>query len=436
MTAPVGVFGDLPPLLRAKTLALAARALGEVPSEQVPAPLRRAAAFAPARRAKLAGEQIAAMADSDPQFRDALAVQVKALVPDVFAGSPDGTTNLGGDPLNAAAAALLVRPPGWEEMVSAGCAEATRRSGSNSAPTGAAERRLAAALESAREDAKVVRERLRGQLDKVKAENSQLRGTLGATRSELRGAAQQVAAAAAVEGARREAAAASRSSESESRRLRGRVSDLEAQLAQLVRAQRTSRDAETTRLRLLLDTVTDAAAGLRRELALPPVELLPADTVAALEPAVPDPVHGVGRGLSADDPALLRGLLDLPRMHLVVDGYNVTKTAWPSLPLDQQRARLVGAVAALVAGKGAETTLVFDGANSSEAPSVRAPRGIRVLFSPPGVIADDLIRQLVAREPQGRPVVVITSDRALAESMVRHGMRSLSNSALIRALKG
>ena len=34
------------------------------------------------------------------------------------------------------------------------------------------------------------------------------------------------------------------------------------------------------------------------------------------------------------------------------------------------------------------------------------PRGVRVLFSPVGVIADDVIRELVGAEPQGRPVVV------------------------------
>lgn len=439
MVAEPGTLADLPPVLRAKTVKLAARALGELPTDQVPPALRRAAAFAPARRAKLAGEQIGALVDADPQFRDALAIQVRALVPDVLLAGEVRTAGPNTDPLDAAAAAYLVRPDGWEGVVSAGAAAAGELGGAKGdadAGISVAEQRLGAALASAREETKAVRERLRAQLEKVKAENVQLRRTVGATRSELRQAEKLAAVAAtAADSARRDAAGTTRSIEAETRRLRSRVGDLEAQLAQLVRTERNSRDAETTRLRLLLDTVTEAAAGLRRELALPAVELLPADTVTAVEAAPPDAVQRVGRGLSADDPALLKGLLDLPRVHLLIDGYNVTKEAWPTAPLDQQRTRLIGAVATLVAGKRAETTVVFDAANVLEVRGVRAPLGIRVRFSPPGVIADDLIRQLVESEPHGRPVIVVTSDRELADSVVRRGARALSAAALIGALR-
>ena len=147
--------------------------------------------------------------------------------------------------------------------------------------------------------------------------------------------------------------------------------------------------------------MTEAAAGLRRELALPPSELLPAETVLAVEPTSTDIGWGAGRALLDDDPALLKRLLDLPRVHLIVDGYNVSKAAWPTLPLDQQRARLVQGVNGLTAGKSAEVTVVFDGADLINPPPVKSPRGIRVRFSPPGVIADDLIRQLVEAEPLG-----------------------------------
>ena len=50
-----------------------------------------------------------------------------------------------------------------------------------------------------------------------------------------------------------------------------------------------------------------------------------------------------------------------------------------------------------------------------------APAGVRVLFSDPGVLADDVIRALVAAEPQGRPVVVATSDKAVVTSVCAHG---------------
>ena len=61
-----------------------------------------------------------------------------------------------------------------------------------------------------------------------------------------------------------------------------------------------------------------------------------------------------------------------------------------------------------------------------------APRGVRVVFSPEGVIADDVIRQLVAAEPRGRVVVVVTSDQALARDVVaERGARGPAASALI-----
>jgi rRNA-processing protein FCF1 len=63
-----------------------------------------------------------------------------------------------------------------------------------------------------------------------------------------------------------------------------------------------------------------------------------------------------------------------------------------------------------------------------------APRGVKVLFSPRGVIADDVIRELAAEEPPGRVVVVVTSDRALSEDVGRAGVRTIGSDALIRLL--
>ena len=77
-----------------------------------------------------------------------------------------------------------------------------------------------------------------------------------------------------------------------------------------------------------------AAQGLRQELALPPADAqgLPADRVAGAAGAgvSADPgVEDVGpRALAADDPTVLDQLLALPRVHLVVDGYNVTKSGY------------------------------------------------------------------------------------------------------------
>ena len=200
------------------------------------------------------------------------------------------------------------------------------------------------------------------------------------------------------------------------------------------RAERAERGTGTLRARLLLDTLLDTAQGLRRELALPASEGLPADAVEAhvAEQGVREPAgHG---SLTTDDPAMLDALVALPRAHMIVDGYNVTKTSWPELSLEKQRDRLLGGLAPLVARSGAEVTVVFDAAEKKERPLVNRPRGVRVLFSPYGVIADDVVRELVAAEPRGRPVVVVSSDQEVARDVVRAGARAVASTALARLL--
>ena len=54
-------------------------------------------------------------------------------------------------------------------------------------------------------------------------------------------------------------------------------------------------------------------------------------------------------------------------MHLIVDGYNVTKAAWPELSLERQRDRLLGGLAPMAARSGAEVTVVFDAAGATRA---------------------------------------------------------------------
>ena len=74
--------------------------------------------------------------------------------------------------------------------------------------------------------------------------------------------------------------------------------------------------------------------------------------------------------------------------------------------------------------------MVFDAAESTVRTAMPAPRGVRVVFSPEGVIADDVIRQLVEAEPRGRVVVVVTSDRAVARDVAREGARVVPGAVL------
>jgi predicted RNA-binding protein with PIN domain len=138
-------------------------------------------------------------------------------------------------------------------------------------------------------------------------------------------------------------------------------------------------------------------------------------------------------GVEVTNAATLDRLLALPAAHLIVDGYNVSKTGYPELTLFDQRNRLVGALAALAARTGAEVTVVFDGAAVVAGP-LRHPRGVRVLFSQPGVLADDVIRDLVAAEPPGRALLVASSDRAVADSVRRRGAHPLPAGVLLELL--
>ncbi|WP_222851215.1 NYN domain-containing protein [Phytoactinopolyspora mesophila] len=427
----------LPDPVRARVVALGSDILGTLALSDVPAALRPVARFAAAKRARLGGAAIAAAIESEPSFRRKVFETVAKSNPMLVRSLENGEPPAAADPVEVAAIAYLQRPEGWEDLVDAAAAaverEAERSRGQREAEVAA---RIQEQLDAARAHARETRDRLRGEVNRLKEENSTLRRTLQQTRSKLSAARDAEAdarteAATAVE----QAQAAQKAAESEARRLRSRLAEAEEAAAANRRTGRGERDLGTARLTLLLDTLSDAVTGVRRELALPAHSLRPADTVQAVEPAQPRPASGVGSGRAANDPALLSELLALPRAHAVVDGYNVTKEAWPATPLDAQRTRLLQGLTALAARTGAEVTCVFDGSDVSVPPPVGLAPGVRVRFSRPGQTADELIRDLIAAEPEGRVGVVVSSDREVAESVRRPGVRSVEAAALVGLLR-
>ena len=71
---------------------------------------------------------------------------------------------------------------------------------------------------------------------------------------------------------------------------------------------------------------------------------------------------------------------------------------------------------------------------AGEATGMAADGGVRVLFSKPGVTADELIRQLVRAEPPGRPVIVASTDREVADGVARAGARPVASAMLLKRL--
>jgi predicted RNA-binding protein with PIN domain len=433
--SPVHLPSPLPEAVRARVLALAAEGVGRMPVEHLPAALRRVATFAPARRARLAGRQIAAVLESDDTFREHLATQVRAVVGELAQALTEGRPPGAADPVEVAATAYLLRPPGWVDMVAAAGSLVSAESAPGPRHTEEQLERLRRQVADLQDQVQGQRARTKEQVERLKGENVDLRRKLGETRARLREAEAAAVTATAASATRLEALERSTAAgEAEARRLRARIAELESDLAGARRAERAQKAGESVRARLLVDTLVAAAQGLQRELGLPAVDRLPADTVEA-HTAEEGARASTGRAsLPVHDPALLEELLLVPRAHLVIDGYNVTKFAWPDSSLERQRDRLINGAAALLARTGAEITVVFDAAETRNRPLVAPPRGVRVRFSPYGVIADDVIRDLVAAEPPGRAVVVASSDQAVARDVRAAGFKVVESGALAALL--
>jgi predicted RNA-binding protein with PIN domain len=466
-------LAGLPPRARASLVELAGQVLADLEEASTPPALARVRLFAPARRAKAGAGPLAATLERDAGFRALVASAWRARHPetaavlpappdladdvpvDVAPGLAPGLRDGPGDGPGAVAAApagspgpdpaeviqglFLIRPQGWQDAVARLASELGRQDDERARRQG--EESAAVRLRACEREL----DRLRADAAAARAAAAQATEELGSARREIR------RLRAEADRARAAAREAGRAAEDDRRRAQEEVGGAQAELArerdrataareraeQAQRAVREGRSLDQARLRLLLDTVVDAASGLRRELALPPVEVRPADFVAA-EADAPGgrgqdgAAAGVAtRGQAPDDPALLAELLALPQAHLVVDGYNVSKGGFGTLPLIEQRRRLVEALGALAARTRAEVTCVFDGAEV-EARSALRLRGVRVLFSEPGTTADELIRRLVRAEPSGRPVVVVSSDNEVASGVRAAGARPVPAAALLR----
>ena len=411
----------LPMAVRMALLGWAAETVGVLPAGQVPAGLQRVARFTPAKRARLGATALSQAIEHDAGFRAAMAERVRST----------GVVDDDGDPVRAAAVAHLLRLPAEAELVAAvqagvphaadgdadlrrtvrflegelGRARAelasTARTDITSDPGAAVDklqRRLreqGTRLRRAEEAAAEVEQRVADQLGELRAAVGRLTDEVALWQDRARQADDRATRA---------------------QQTLGRVREQVGQ----------HRATADRRLELLLTTAEGALSGLRREWSLAGGGVDPADVVAAALPGV------AATGESATDPSRLHAWLGLPAAHLIVDGYNVSKTGYPGLTLAQQRDRLVRSLAALAARTSAEVTVVFDGA--AVAVPVVPARGVRVLFSPPGVIADDVIRDLAAAEPAGRVVVVVSSDKEVADRVRRLGARTAGSPVLLGLL--
>ena len=429
---------SLPPVVRDEVVALSARALGELAATDVPRSLTSVARFTPVKRARVGSTAIARALDGDPAFRAAVAARVAAgVVATAQSGgrAPD-------DPIGAAARAFLLGLPDAGELINA----AAQVSESDVLRARSAE--LARAVEELTAEVSALRE---GAADggpsappTGDARRSSDGGEADRLRARLRERGQRVreaelavsAAQQATVKVREQLAAAElvinreRSTAAQWKQ-KAEQADLRAEQAKAaldrVRDQLSGeRAAADRRVELLLDALQGAAAGLRAQWKVATGGADPADLVAARLAFVPRAAE------RTVDPTLLTDWLTLPGAHLIVDGYNVTKTGYGGMTLADQRMRLTKSLGALAARTSAEVTVVFDGAAVTATPA--AVRGVRVLFSPPGVIADQVVRELAAAEPAGRVVVVVSSDKEVVDGVRRSGARTAPSVVLLTVL--
>ncbi|TWF94162.1 putative RNA-binding protein with PIN domain [Saccharopolyspora dendranthemae] len=426
---PGAAFADpeeLPPPLRARLADLAAGALDEMRSTDVPAALRPVVRFAPAKRAKLGQPALLNALRDSSVFRTSVLDWCRN-------HRPEALELQNPDPVAAGAAAVLqgaASAPHYVELIGFRSEQGQLRAERDSAL--AKVERLAAETE-----------RLKGELAQARESADQAAGSEEADRlrkrlreqgmrlREAKDAAEAARNELALAGEHRDAAVAEIAAERDRERERAQEERQRADRAAAdVRVARESareaRQGDEVRLALLLETLEGAVGGLRREIGAAGSGPRPADVVRRVR-------EQTATSGEVGDIVALDRLLGLPAVHLIVDGYNVTKTGYPELPLADQRDRLAHQLAALAARTGAEVTLVFDGADVLAVPSA-GPRGVRVLFSEPGVQADDVIRDLVAAEPGGRQVVVATSDRAVVTSVQRRGAYAVSSAMLLARL--
>ena len=112
-------------------------------------------------------------------------------------------------------------------------------------------------------------------------------------------------------------------------------------------------------------------------------------------------------------------------MSYLVDGNNVMaqRVGWHR---DKPKARrgLMDELARFAQGKRVRVAVVFDGAPEKHFADGASYKGVvRVFYAERGSNADERIKQMVERSRERRTLVVVTSDRALADYVRRCGAR-------------
>jgi predicted RNA-binding protein with PIN domain len=151
-------------------------------------------------------------------------------------------------------------------------------------------------------------------------------------------------------------------------------------------------------------------------------------------------VPPVPPGLVATSTAGLEAMLRAPGVVLLIDGYNVSKRAWPDATAGEQRSRLESALTLMQGRLGCGVVCVYDGDAVLQSAGWRATggarhRAIRVVFSDAEEEADEVVVREVANLPKRVPVVVASSDAWVREHAEAAGAVVVPAESLLAVLR-
>lgn len=141
-------------------------------------------------------------------------------------------------------------------------------------------------------------------------------------------------------------------------------------------------------------------------------------------------------GARPDDRNAVDWLMRQPRAFtILIDGYNVTfRLSSSSDAASRERLNEEMSRFKLRAMAPANVVVVYDSAVNNEVATESGPGGVWLRFTAAGVTADDEIRRLAADADQ--PVVVVSSDREVREGSEQFGAIALWAEALIAWIQG
>ena len=118
-------------------------------------------------------------------------------------------------------------------------------------------------------------------------------------------------------------------------------------------------------------------------------------------------------------------------MHIIIDGYNMIRQSdtlrrYEKLSLEAGRDALARSVSHYKKQRGHKVTVVFDGWQGGPVDEERDKlSGIDVIYSRKGEKADEVIKRMV--QDRSEEVVVVTSDRDIADFVSRRGGTAISS---------